>query len=355
VSLVELAQECARVKAAADPDPEETYRRIHANRRLRQRTDAEGAWCLSGRGTPDAGALVNHALGPLIDEMYDQARGEGRHEHRDTYAWDAFIELIRRYLDLDDNDDYRADDDAEPTHNPDAVDDDAEDIDDDDEPNSHREANDRHGDDLADTSEASTQPAGTASAAPEAARPNRAQRRRAGATSARRSRRRKGRRSRNNPRYLALIRLDLAALTRGHVEDGELCEISGVGPIPVSVARDLLGESVLKLVLTNGVNVAGVTHLGRGPTAAQRVALLWQAPSCSNEACGHRFVQIDHREPWAATRHTVLGELDPLCPHCHRLKTYMGWSLVEGTGPRSFVPLDDPRHPSNTRRRTRAA
>jgi hypothetical protein len=102
VPLMELAQECGRVKAGADPDPEETYWRIHANRRLRQRTDGEGAWCLYGRGTPDAGALVNHALGPLIDEQYDQARRAGRHEHRDTYAWDAFIELIRRYLNLDD-------------------------------------------------------------------------------------------------------------------------------------------------------------------------------------------------------------------------------------------------------------
>jgi len=152
-----------------------------------------------------------------------------------------------------------------------------------------------------------------------------------------------------------LIRLDLSALVRGHVEDGELCEITGLGPIPVGVARDLLGESVLKLVLTKGVGVANVTHLGRGPTAAQRVALLWQAPSCSNQACGHSFVQIDHRLPWASTRHTVLGELDPLCPHCHWLKTYLGWSLVDGIGPRAFVPPNDARHPNNTRRRTKAA
>jgi BarA-like signal transduction histidine kinase len=39
-------------------------------------------------------------------------------------------------------------------------------------------------------------------------------------------------------------------------------------------ARDLLGESIVKLVITNGVDVANVTHLGRGPTAAQRIALL---------------------------------------------------------------------------------
>ena len=53
-----------------------------------------------------------------------------------------------------------------------------------------------------------------------------------------------------------------------------MCEITGVGPIAVSVARSLLGESVLKLVITRGVDVLNVTHLGRGPTVAQRIAAL---------------------------------------------------------------------------------
>ena len=42
VSLAELREECARVKAAADPDPEATNRRIHAQRRLRHYRDGEG-------------------------------------------------------------------------------------------------------------------------------------------------------------------------------------------------------------------------------------------------------------------------------------------------------------------------
>jgi hypothetical protein len=85
---------------------------------------------------------------------------------------------------------------------------------------------------------------------------------------------------RPNPRYLALLRVDLAALRRGALASGELCEITGVGPVPVPVpvARDLLGESVLKLVITRGVDVAQVTHLGCGPTAAQRIALAWTSP-----------------------------------------------------------------------------
>jgi HNH endonuclease len=90
-----------------------------------------------------------------------------------------------------------------------------------------------------------------------------------------------------------------------------------------------------------------VVHLGRGPTAAQRIALLWSKPKCANIECSSMFVQVDHREPWATTKHTVLEELDPLCPHDHELKTNRGWSLVEGTGRRAFVGPDDPRHPRN--------
>ena len=36
-----------------------------------------------------------------------------------------------------------------------------------------------------------------------------------------------------DPQHLALLRLDLEALWRGHVEGDELCEITGLGPIPV--------------------------------------------------------------------------------------------------------------------------
>ena len=57
---------------------------------------------------------------------------------------------------------------------------------------------------------------------------------------------------------------------RGHSEN----LAPGLGPISVATAREMLGESVLKLVLTDGVAVRNVTHLGRGPTVAQKVALL---------------------------------------------------------------------------------
>ncbi|MDQ1460548.1 MAG: hypothetical protein QOI08_2032, partial [Actinomycetota bacterium] len=152
---------------------------------------------------------------------------------------------------------------------------------------------------------------------------------------------------RMTPRYLALLHADVEALARGATEGDERCEIPGIGPIPVRVARELLGESIIKLVITKGVDVANVVHLGRGPTAAQRIALLWSSPKCANVACSSMFVELDHTEPWAKTRHTWLGEIEPLCHHDHDLKTNDGWSLVNGKGRRAFVAPTDERHPRN--------
>ncbi len=152
---------------------------------------------------------------------------------------------------------------------------------------------------------------------------------------------------REKPRYLSLVHVSVEALTRGAIEGEETCEIVGVGPVPVRIARELVGESILHLVLTKGVDVVNVTHLGRSATAAQRIAVLWSKPKCANEACSSMFVQLDHREPWADNKQTVLANIDPLCGHDHDLKTHHGWLLVEGTGRRAFVGPDDPRHPRN--------
>jgi hypothetical protein len=151
-------------------------------------------------------------------------------------------------------------------------------------------------------------------------------------------------------RNLVVLRIDLEALTRGRPETGETCEIAGLGPISVETAREMLGESIVKLVITKGVDVLNVTHLGRGPNIAQKIALLWQQPVCIREGCNNTArVEYNHAYgvEYRKTKHTRLDETDPTCHGDHDLITYEGWALVEGTGKRPMVPPDDPRHPKN--------
>jgi hypothetical protein len=93
LSLPELRDECARVRAAADPDPDATNRRLHEKRCLRRYTDAEGSWNLHAKGTPQAGAAINAVLDTLTDQLFQQARRDGRREPYEAYAFDALLTM----------------------------------------------------------------------------------------------------------------------------------------------------------------------------------------------------------------------------------------------------------------------
>lgn len=145
-----------------------------------------------------------------------------------------------------------------------------------------------------------------------------------------------------------LIRIDYDSLVRGHPLEGELCEMIGHGPLPVSVVEEILADAnpAVAAVLTRHERLLGVYHFRRRPTAHQKTALNFLYPTCAARGCNARIgLQSDHRFDWANTHYTLLDGLDRLCPHHHGLKTRKGWGLVEGTGKRAFVPPTDPRHP----------
>ncbi|MEI8337433.1 MAG: DUF222 domain-containing protein, partial [Actinomycetes bacterium] len=67
----------------------------------------------------------------------------------------------------------------------------------------------------------------------------------------------------SRPSAVINIRVDIDALKRGRTEHGEVCEIAGVGPIPVATATEYLGEAFLKLLILDGVDIKTVAHMGR--------------------------------------------------------------------------------------------
>ena len=148
-----------------------------------------------------------------------------------------------------------------------------------------------------------------------------------------------------------IARVDLATLLRGYPIRGEVSELVGFGPVAVSAIRDLIdtADPFLAAVVTKGVEVVGVAHLGRRPSAHQQTALEWLHASCAAEGCDAvAGLEVDHRIDWAQTHMTAFDLLDRLCSHHHDLKTRQGWALVTGRGKRPMVPPQDPRHPRHS-------
>jgi len=127
------------------------------------------------------------------------------------------------------------------------------------------------------------------------------------------------------------VRVDHAALVRGHVEPGELCEIAGIGPVPVEVARRLAVDSVLHVLVTDGVDVTTVAHSGRTIPLALRRALSERDPVCVVPGCDTRDnLEIDHIRPFAEGGPASLANLARLCHWHHYLKTHHDHHLERG-------------------------
>jgi hypothetical protein len=134
----------------------------------------------------------------------------------------------------------------------------------------------------------------------------------------------------SEPKAQVAVRVDLGTLRRGFVEGDETCEIPGVGPIPVDVAKDLLGDAVFHFVVTDGVDVKAVTSKKRTIPASLRRALMERDRTCAVPGCDTtEHLQIDHRWDVAKGGPTQLSNLSRLCAAHHRMKTTAGFRLVK--------------------------
>ena len=142
------------------------------------------------------------------------------------------------------------------------------------------------------------------------------------------------------PRAVVHVRIDAGALRRGHADDGETCEIPGVGPVPVASVRALLPEAFVKLLVHDGVDVTTVCHVGRTVPAHVRSALEERDPQCVVPGCDVALgLEIDHyRTAFAEGGPTALENLARLCHFHHAMKTYRGFELRGGPGKWEWEP-----------------
>jgi Domain of unknown function (DUF222)/HNH endonuclease len=231
------------VRAAASGDEVGRYDAIRRRRRLRHKTDPEGAFRLDAVLTPDAGASVLAALEPYHERIFADARTQGRREPYEAYAADALVAIATHARDCD--------------------------------------------------------------ADPVAARPT----------------------------AMVHVRVDHRAFRSGTAEAGELCEIPGVGPIPVATARALAEDAILAALITDGTDVQAVSHVGRVMPSRLRTAVVARDETCVVPSCDVRHqLQIDHVVPMAEGGPTRLDNLARLCSWHHYLKTHHGYRLSGGPG-----------------------
>jgi hypothetical protein len=144
------------------------------------------------------------------------------------------------------------------------------------------------------------------------------------------------------PSSMIHVVVDYDALMRGHTVSGEQCEIPGIGPIPVSVARWLSEDAFLKVIVTKGVDVVGVAHGGRTIPAHLSSALEVRDRKCVVPRCDvRRRLQIDHRDTFGRTQVTKLEDLARLCPWHHHQKTFLGYTYRGGPGTWQWIPPEN--------------
>jgi hypothetical protein len=334
----QLADRCLRAKAKARSaeDNRAAYERIRAARHLRHYTDGDGAFRLEGSFTPDAGAKVLAALKPTRTVLFDEARRLGVRERPDAYEADALVALLtgerQRPPRAQRGDDGRAGGDRGPTG--------------------------RATTGQATTGQAAAGRTDTGQASPdpdEGADTDGGDSGDSGGSGGSGGSGDSGETDADQdttecpstafpPPASVHLRVDLAALRRGHLDDAECCEIPGVGPVPIEVAEELLGDAIVALVITKGSDIASVTHLGRTVRAPLRRALIERDQTCVIPGCDVREgLQIDHRIiPVVENGETALWNLARLCRHHHYLRHHKGFRLEGGPGDWQWLPPEKP-------------
>jgi hypothetical protein len=152
----------------------------------------------------------------------------------------------------------------------------------------------------------------------------------------------------SGPEATIHVWVDHEALVRGRTAEGEQCEIPGIGPIPVSVARQLANDAYLKVLVTKGDDITAVAHGGRTIPARLRTALECRDAKCIVPGCEERRrLQIDDRQPVAAGGPTRLDNLARLCRRHHYEKSALGYRYRGGPGSWQWVPPEAPTPPDS--------
>jgi hypothetical protein len=131
----------------------------------------------------------------------------------------------------------------------------------------------------------------------------------------------------------------LALLDDEHADAADPPVVEGIGPIPLSKARELCGgDSRWTRVLTHP-ETGIVLSVGRDryqPPAALQRLVRWRAERCMAPGCSMPAsrCEIDHQIRWADQGQTSLDNTLPFCKGHHLIKDNTHWRVhqIEGSG-----------------------
>lgn len=135
----------------------------------------------------------------------------------------------------------------------------------------------------------------------------------------------------------ATVAVTVPALTLMGGADAGPAVVEGVGPIPLSRARELCGEASSWMRVLTHPETGVVLSVGRDsyrPPADLRRLIRWRAERCLAPGCGMpaRLCHLDHQIPWADGGRTELTNMAPLCTHHHVVKHHGGWVVHQLPG-----------------------
>ncbi len=124
------------------------------------------------------------------------------------------------------------------------------------------------------------------------------------------------------------VLVDATALQRGYATATETCEIPGFGPINVDVARQILPEALVDVLVHDLVDIKAYATLTRYRRVALDQALQARDRRCVVPRCKRKgHLQVDHRHDYAKGGPTAYDNLAFLCEVHHHEKTHLGARL----------------------------
>jgi hypothetical protein len=140
----------------------------------------------------------------------------------------------------------------------------------------------------------------------------------------------------------ATLVMDARAAEAGFASRGQRCEIPGVGPIPVTIAKQMLASAKVREVPADPALLPDYSTDRRYYPPWLLAWLEQQYPVCGVPGCDvDSHLEIDHVIPREEGGRTEQNNLWRICWHHHRLKTNQHWKVTGTPHNWDLVPPDD--------------